>query len=193
MSSSCIQRICDKNSITQFRRGGALVYKWVLLPMFVNAILGLAFGLCKWIWCWLLCSIRLALNNTKKPMQKPLKIFLSCIWRYGYNKASNLVGHSKKQNTCACEHFVFWNVWAFHVMPHVNFCTGWHLRGAYFQDSLVLTTSGRQALTSRTPCSSGATLPQTHTSKACTQMSPTHTSITIQINNGSWVSNKDLE
>lgn len=76
MSSSCIQRICDKNSITQFRRGGALVYKWVLLPMFVNVILGLAFGLCKWIWYWLLCSIRLALNNTKYQCKNLLRFFL---------------------------------------------------------------------------------------------------------------------
>jgi hypothetical protein len=110
---------------------------------------------------------------------KNLLIFFLVVFGGMVIKHKVLWGISEKQNTCACEHFVFWNVWAFHVMPHVNFYTGWHLRGAYFQDSLVLTTSSMQA-----PCSSGVVLPQTHTSKACTQMNPTHTSITIQINNG---------
>jgi hypothetical protein len=190
MSSSCTQRICNKNSITQFRRGGALVYKWVLLPMFVHVILGLAFALCKWIWYWLLCSIRLALNNTKTNAKTSLRFFL-VVFGGMVIKHKNLVGHSKK-HLClwalcflkcvgvSCDalcQLLHWVTPQGHLLPGLPCSDHLGQAGTYFQNSLLL----------RHYATSNSYKQSMHTNEPNTYFN------NYSKQQWSWVSNKDLE
>jgi hypothetical protein len=191
MSSSCTQRICDKNSITQVRRGGALVYKWVLLPMFVHVMLGLAFGSLQMNLILVVVLHKIGTQQYNNQCKNLLRFFLvvfggmvlsikSC---GAFQKTEHLCLRALCFLKCvgvSCDapcQLLHWVTPQGRLLPGLP-CSD-HLRqaGTYFQNTLLL---GHHATTNSYKQSMHTNEPNTHFNNYSNQQ-------------WSWVSNKDLE